>query len=84
MNRTGDVPDAPITDVVAGWSSETTQWVRDIGSVRIAVVVTILVAGVVAAVRYGRSTGDAHDPSSRTPTGTGPSTPTGTGSVARH
>jgi len=84
MNRTGEVPDAPITDVVAGWSSDATQWVRDIGSVRIAVVVTILVAGVVAAVRYGRSTGDAHDPSSRTPTGTGPNTPTGTGSVARH
>ena len=55
MAREGVVPDSNITDVVAGWSTDATQWIRDIGAVRIAVVVAILVAGVFVAVRYGRT-----------------------------
>jgi cytochrome c biogenesis protein CcdA len=87
--REGAVPDAPITDVVAGWSADARQWIDDVGSVRIAVVVAILVAGVVVAVRQGRSSGDAGDPESRTPTGStpsasaGPAGPAGPGPVVR-
>ena len=84
MARQGTVPDAPITDVVAGWSTDATQWIQQVGSVRIAVVVTILVAGVIAAVRYGRSSGDTGDPESRTPADPKPSAsagPAGPGSV---
>ena len=77
MARQGTVPDAPITDVVAGWSTDATQWIQQVGSVRIAVVVTILVAGVIAAVRYGRSSGDTGDPESRTPADPKPSAPAG-------
>jgi cytochrome c-type biogenesis protein len=69
--RQGTVPDAPITDVVAGWSYTARDWITDVGAVRIAVVVTILVAGVIAAVRYGR-TGTFGNPRPRTPADTGP------------
>ena len=71
MAREGAVPDSNVTDVVAGWSRDATQWITDIGAVRIAVVVTILVVGVVVAVRYGRT---------RTPGGsTGPGGPAAPG-----
>ena len=55
LRREGTVPDSDITDVVAGWSADATQWIDEIGSVRIGVVVAILLAGVVAGVRYGRT-----------------------------
>jgi hypothetical protein len=55
QGREGVVPDSNITDVVAGWSTDATQWIDDVGSVRIGVAVAILLAGVVVAVRYGRT-----------------------------
>lgn len=55
LGRTGEVPDSNVTDVVAGWSSDVTQWIDDVGSVRIGVVVTVLLAGTVVAVRHGRT-----------------------------
>ena len=55
LGRTGEVPDSNVTDVVAGWSSDVTQWIDDVGSVRIGVVVTLLLAGTVVAVRHGRA-----------------------------
>jgi cytochrome c-type biogenesis protein len=57
--RWGEVPDSNIIDVVSGWSTDVTQWIDGVGSVRIAVVVTILLAGTVAGVRAGRSRRDA-------------------------
>jgi cytochrome c-type biogenesis protein len=62
--REGVVPDAPITDVVAGWSADAREWIQEIGSVRIGVAVAILLAGVVVAVRYGRT----RSPDRSTPT----------------
>ena len=46
-----------ITDTVTGWSTDVTQWISDVGSVRIAVVVVILLAGTVpgAPTRLGRA-----------------------------
>jgi len=63
-------PDAGsnITDTVYGWSTDVTQWISDVGSVRIAVVVVILLAGTVVAVRATRSSG-------RTDDGSGPDSP---------
>jgi len=55
LGRTGEVPDSNVTDVVAGWSSDVTQWIDDVGSVRIGVVVILLLAGTVVAVRHGRA-----------------------------
>jgi cytochrome c-type biogenesis protein len=55
LGRTGQVPDSNITDVVSGWSTDVTEWIRQTGSVRIGVVVAVLLAGVVVAVRSARS-----------------------------
>jgi cytochrome c-type biogenesis protein len=56
--RWGEVPDSNIIDVVSGWSTDLTRWIDSVGSVRIAVVVVILLAGTVAGVRAGRARRD--------------------------
>ena len=61
LGRTGAVSGSNITDTVSGWSSDVTQWVSDVGSVRIAVVVVILLAGTIAAVLTTRASGRAGD-----------------------
>jgi cytochrome c-type biogenesis protein len=53
----GDVPSSGITDRVTGWSTDITRWIEEVGSVRIAVVVTLLLAAVVVAVRAVRTGG---------------------------
>jgi cytochrome c biogenesis protein CcdA len=78
LGRTGDVPSSSITDVVAGWSSDVTQWIDDVGSVRIGVVVAILLAGTVVAVRHGRTRRSAPPSPPTTPTPTPTSTSTST------
>lgn len=55
LGRTGQVPDSNITDVVAGWSADATRWIDEVGAVRIAVAVVVLLAGIAAAVRASRS-----------------------------
>ncbi len=55
LGRTGEVPDSNVTDVVSGWSSDVTQWISDVGAVRIGVVVAVLLAGTIVGVRYGRT-----------------------------
>jgi cytochrome c biogenesis protein CcdA len=62
LGRTGVVPDSNITDVVAGWSSDVTQWIDGVGSVRIGAVVAVLLAGTVVAVRVGRTRRDPASP----------------------
>ncbi len=62
LGRTGAVSGSNVTDTVVGWSDDVTQWISDVGSVRIAVVVVILLAGTVAAVRATRSPGGAERP----------------------
>jgi cytochrome c-type biogenesis protein len=57
--RAGVVPDSSVTDTVWGWSSDVTQWVNRVGSVRIAVAVTVVLAGIAAAVRATRPRSDA-------------------------
>lgn len=54
LGRTGQVPDSNVTDVVAGWSADATRWIDEVGAVRIAVAVAVLLAGVAAAVLAGR------------------------------
>jgi cytochrome c biogenesis protein CcdA len=58
LGRAGTVPDSSVTDVVYGWSTSVTAWIQDVGAVRIAVVVTVLLAGTLAAVRTTRRRGD--------------------------
>jgi cytochrome c-type biogenesis protein len=53
----GDVPSSGITDRVTGWSTDITRWIEEVGSVRIAVVVTLLLAAVVVTVRAARTGG---------------------------
>jgi cytochrome c-type biogenesis protein len=53
----GDVPSSGITDRVTGWSTDITRWIEEVGSVRIAVVVSLLLAAVVVAVRAVRTGG---------------------------
>jgi cytochrome c biogenesis protein CcdA len=53
----GDVPSSGITDRVTGWSTDITRWIEEVGSVRIAVAVTLLLAAVVVAVRAVRTGG---------------------------
>ncbi|HEX6419589.1 MAG TPA: cytochrome c biogenesis CcdA family protein [Acidimicrobiales bacterium] len=66
LGRTGRVPDSSITDVVAGWSSEATRWIDEVGAVRIGVAVAVLLAAVALAVRSGRPrTADRQPASSR-------------------
>jgi cytochrome c-type biogenesis protein len=50
----GSVPASGITDRVAAWSSSITEWVDDVGSVRIAIVVVAALAVVLLAVRLAR------------------------------
>jgi cytochrome c-type biogenesis protein len=50
-----------ITETVYGWSSDVTQWISDVGAVRIAVVIVILLAGTVAGARAARSPGGGTD-----------------------
>jgi cytochrome c biogenesis protein CcdA len=59
-----------ITGTVTGWSTDAAQWIGDVGSVRIAVVVVILLAGTVLGVRAARSSDDA-----------GPGSPSGAGAA---
>lgn len=61
LGQAGAVPGSNVTDVVTGWSSDATEWINDVGSVRIGVVVAVLLAGTVVAVRYART---RRDPSS--------------------
>jgi hypothetical protein len=51
------VPSSGITDRVTGWSTDITRWIEEVGSVRIAVAVTLLLAAVVVAVRAVRTGG---------------------------
>lgn len=62
LGRTGQVPDSNITDVVAGWSADATRWIDEVGSVRIGVAVAVLLAGVAAAVRAGRTRAADREP----------------------
>jgi cytochrome c-type biogenesis protein len=55
LGRTGVVPDSNIVDVVSGWSSDVTQWIDDVGSVRIGVAVAVLLVGTAVAVRVTRT-----------------------------
>jgi cytochrome c-type biogenesis protein len=59
LGRSGQVPESNVTDIVSGWSSDLTQWIDRVGSVRIGVVVAILLAGTIAGVRAGRAHRDA-------------------------
>jgi hypothetical protein len=62
LGRTGAATGSNVTDTVYGWSTDITQWISDVGSVRIAVIVVILLAGTVVGVRATRSSGRADDP----------------------
>jgi cytochrome c-type biogenesis protein len=53
--RQGQVPDSNVTDVVAGWSTDATRWIDDVGAVRIGVVVAVLLVAMTVAVRHVRS-----------------------------
>ena len=66
LGRTGAATGSNVTDTVYGWSTDVTQWISDVGSVRIAVVVVILLAGTVAGVRATRSSGPSDDPAAPT------------------
>jgi cytochrome c biogenesis protein CcdA len=55
LGQAGAVPGSNITDIVSGWSSDVTEWIDGVGSVRIAVVVAVLLAGIALVVRYGRT-----------------------------
>ena len=81
LGRTGAVSGSNITDTVYGWSTDVTQWISDVGSVRLAVVVVILLAGTLAAVLTTRSSGrDADGPESSPPVASVRPRPTGVGS----
>ena len=83
LGRTGAVSGSNITDTVYGWSTDVTQWISDVGSVRLAVVVVILLAGTIAAVLTTRSSGragDAGGPDSSPPVAGARPRPTGVGS----
>ena len=62
LGRTGAATGSNVTDTVYGWSTDITQWISDVGSVRIAVIVVILLAGTVVGVRATRSSGRTDDP----------------------
>ena len=62
LGRAGQVPDSGITDVVYDWSTSATAWITDVGAVRIAVAVAILLAGALAAVGTTRSRRDPGSP----------------------
>jgi cytochrome c-type biogenesis protein len=51
----GTVPDSGVTDTVSGWSYDISDWITDVGAVRIAVVVGV-VLGAVGAALYARRT----------------------------
>jgi cytochrome c-type biogenesis protein len=51
----GDVPTSGITDRVSAWSSDITDWVDRVGSVRIAIGLVVLLAVVTLAVGLRRS-----------------------------
>jgi cytochrome c-type biogenesis protein len=55
LGRSGAVPESNITDVVSGWSSDVTNWIDRVGSVRIGVAVAILLVGTLAAARATRT-----------------------------
>jgi cytochrome c-type biogenesis protein len=52
---TGAVPSSSVTDVVTGWSYDVTDWIDQVGSVRIAVTVAALLAGVPLAIRVAQT-----------------------------
>ncbi|HKE73587.1 MAG TPA: cytochrome c biogenesis CcdA family protein [Acidimicrobiales bacterium] len=54
----GSVPASGITDRVSSWSSSITEWIDDVGSVRIAIVILAGLAVVLLAVRLGRPKAD--------------------------
>jgi cytochrome c biogenesis protein CcdA len=68
---TGAAAGSNVTDTVYGWSTDVTQWISDVGSVRIAVVVVILLAGTLLGVRAARSSGSGPE---TPPSGPGAST----------
>ena len=61
----GRVPDSNIIDVVEGWSTEVSGWIESVGALRIAVVVSILLAGTIAGVRASRGGGSERSEGSR-------------------
>jgi cytochrome c-type biogenesis protein len=58
----GSVPASGITDRVSSWSSSITEWIDDVGSVRIAIVVVAALAVVLLAVRLARPPTPARTP----------------------
>ena len=61
LGRTGAADGSNVTDTVYDWSDRVADWIDRVGAVRIAVVVVILLAGTLAAVRATRSSGDGPD-----------------------
>lgn len=59
LGTPGVVPRSNVTDTVAGWSSDATEWIQDVGGVRIAVAVTVALVVVALAVGAGRSRAQA-------------------------
>lgn len=76
LGRSGVVPDSDVTDVVTGWSTDVRQWIESVGPVRIGVAVAVILAGIVVAVRYGRTRDDASDGSAPPGPGSAPTAPT--------
>jgi cytochrome c-type biogenesis protein len=62
LGRTGAATGSNVTDTVNDWSTDVTQWINDVGSVRIAVIVVILLAGTIMGVRATRSSGPNDGP----------------------
>lgn len=84
LGRTGAATGSNVTDTVNDWSTDVTQWISDVGSVRIAVIVVILLAGTVVGVRATRSSGSSNGPGGPDAAPSAPGTrprPTGVGSA---
>jgi cytochrome c biogenesis protein CcdA len=62
LGRVGTVPDSGVTDAVYSWSTGASDWIREVGAVRIAVVVAILLAGTIVAVGTTRARRDPGSP----------------------
>jgi cytochrome c biogenesis protein CcdA len=77
LGRRGVVPESNVTDAVTGWSTDVSQWIKDVGSVRIGVAVAVVLTGIVVAVRYGRTRSDTSGGPSRPGPGSGPAATSG-------
>jgi cytochrome c biogenesis protein CcdA len=54
FRRPGAVPESGITDTVTGWSYDLTDWVNDVGAVRLAVALAAVLVAVGAVLRLRR------------------------------